>query len=237
MGNCTNCNSLLEPGDQFCGECGARVAKAKTAGQPPVRPEAGQSQTTLPSQKSPLSQLAVVIGIGVVALAIFYYFSSQGSDNRTSIQKTSVSTKQQTNTPTESEKPKIAELQPDSSAIVPETESRNDTPTVSPRSAIAAYVQKAIDANISNGISALAPHQIVVASCSKCAPFLIYCVNPIKNVEDLSGRKTRAGALEARKLVKRVGGNLQLLPFSEVQPALKLGVIECSISGGGVPPT
>lgn len=60
---------------------------------------------------------------------------------------------------------------------------------------------------------------------------VIYCRQPFKSIADLKGRKVRAAGASQQVFVKYLGGSPVSMAFSEVQPALANGVIDCAITG------
>jgi TRAP-type C4-dicarboxylate transport system substrate-binding protein len=60
---------------------------------------------------------------------------------------------------------------------------------------------------------------------------VIYCRKAFKSIADLKGRKVRAAGASQQVFVKYLGGSPVSLAFSEVQPALANGVIDCAITG------
>ena len=60
---------------------------------------------------------------------------------------------------------------------------------------------------------------------------VIYCRKPFKSIADLKGRKVRAAGASQQVFVKYLGGSPIGLAFSEVQPALANGVVDCAITG------
>jgi len=83
------------------------------------------------------------------------------------------------------------------------------------------------------GVTSIAPLRLALTSCATCQPYLIYCTQPLKSASELRGRKVRAASAEGRALVQRAGGSPQVLAFADVPAALRTGIIDCSISGGG----
>jgi len=84
------------------------------------------------------------------------------------------------------------------------------------------------------GLGKIGLKRSAYGSCTKCVPFIIHCIKPLKSITDLKGMKVRVNNA-SRDLVKKYGGRPVILPMSEVAPAIKTGIIHCSISGGGQP--
>jgi len=60
---------------------------------------------------------------------------------------------------------------------------------------------------------------------------VIYCRKPFRSIADLKGRKVRAAGASQQVFVKYLGGSPVNMSFSEVQPSLASGLIDCAITG------
>lgn len=60
---------------------------------------------------------------------------------------------------------------------------------------------------------------------------VIYCRKAFTSIADLKGRKVRAAGASQQVFVKYLGGSPVSMAFSEVQPALANGVVDCAITG------
>jgi len=98
--------------------------------------------------------------------------------------------------------------------------------------AVTAYMDK-YDAFLSSrGISGLAGNRLVVASCANCVPFIVNCREALSAPTDLRGRRTRVSG-QTVAFVRDHGGVPVMMPGGEVADALTVGVIECTVGGGG----
>ena len=97
------------------------------------------------------------------------------------------------------------------------------------------YIDRVVEAYVTSGVREIAPNFISASSCADCVPHMIYCRGEIDGVEGLNGKSVRASSNESRKLVQDMGGTVQLISFGDVRRAFELNMIDCSISGGGLP--
>ncbi len=67
---CTNCGSIVQPGDNFCGVCGARVtSEAQDAAPSEEIPTQVYPPPNVPARRT-TKALAVVLGIGALVIAV-----------------------------------------------------------------------------------------------------------------------------------------------------------------------
>lgn len=228
MSECIKCGAGLALEDRFCGECGIEIVPEFDQDVETIKPDVTEAVHQIRAKsrgKNTGYFLPILLGAGVLVALVGFYVMTSNQKGPSFTQARIVDPVPASNNDISTAKP----LASSGAGTQSQTQSNNS------KSTIAAFVKKTKDANKTMGISNVASHHIMVPSCAHCSPFLIYCVKPIQGAKGLSGRKTRASTLESRELIKRMGGNLQLLAFSEVRGALELGIIECSISGGGVP--
>ncbi len=84
------------------------------------------------------------------------------------------------------------------------------------------------------GLTEKAFSRSAYGSCAGCVPFIFFCRKPLKSITDLKGLHV-APNRNAKELVLKYGAKPVIIPMSEVVSALKTGLIECKISGGGKP--
>jgi TRAP-type C4-dicarboxylate transport system substrate-binding protein len=62
---------------------------------------------------------------------------------------------------------------------------------------------------------------------------VVFCREPFSGLADLAGRRVRTSSVGQSELVEAVGGTPVVIPFSEVVPAVRSGLVACAITGAG----
>lgn len=60
---------------------------------------------------------------------------------------------------------------------------------------------------------------------------VVFCGSAFTGLNDLAGRRVRTSSVSQSELMSAVGAVPVLLPFAEVSPALRDGVVDCAITG------
>jgi TRAP-type C4-dicarboxylate transport system substrate-binding protein len=60
---------------------------------------------------------------------------------------------------------------------------------------------------------------------------VVFCTRPFSGLSDLSGRRIRTSSVGQSEMVQALGATPIVIPFAEVVPAIKGGVVECAITG------
>ena len=62
---------------------------------------------------------------------------------------------------------------------------------------------------------------------------VVFCRDPFRGLSDLVGRRVRTSSVGQSELVETLGGTPVVIPFSEIVPAMRSGVVACAITGAG----
>ncbi len=62
---------------------------------------------------------------------------------------------------------------------------------------------------------------------------VVFCRDPFGGLSDLAGRRVRTSSVGQSELVEALGGTPVVIPFSEIVPAMRSGVVACAITGAG----
>ena len=62
---------------------------------------------------------------------------------------------------------------------------------------------------------------------------VVFCRDPFRGLSDLVGRRVRTSSVGQSELVEALGGTPVVIPFSEIVPAMRSGVVACAITGAG----
>jgi TRAP-type C4-dicarboxylate transport system substrate-binding protein len=60
---------------------------------------------------------------------------------------------------------------------------------------------------------------------------VVWCREAFSGLRDLSGRRVRTSSVGQSELVTALGGTPVVIPFAEVVPAVRSGVVDCAITG------
>lgn len=60
---------------------------------------------------------------------------------------------------------------------------------------------------------------------------VVSCIRPFAELSDLRGRRIRTSAPAQSEVVAALGGIPVVMPFAEVVPAVRAGVVECAVTG------
>ena len=60
---------------------------------------------------------------------------------------------------------------------------------------------------------------------------VMFCRRPFSGLGDLARRRVRTSSVGQSELVQAVGGVPVVMPFAEIVPAIRAGVVECAITG------
>ncbi|WP_237213767.1 TRAP transporter substrate-binding protein [Falsiroseomonas oryziterrae] len=60
---------------------------------------------------------------------------------------------------------------------------------------------------------------------------VLFCARPFAGLGDLAGRRVRTSSVGQSELVQALGGTAVVIPFAEILPSLRAGVVECAITG------
>jgi TRAP-type C4-dicarboxylate transport system substrate-binding protein len=60
---------------------------------------------------------------------------------------------------------------------------------------------------------------------------VMFCREAFRNLSDLAGRRVRTSSVGQSELVSALGGIPVVIPFSEIVPAMRRGVVQCAITG------
>jgi TRAP-type C4-dicarboxylate transport system substrate-binding protein len=63
------------------------------------------------------------------------------------------------------------------------------------------------------------------------SPQVVFCREPFTGLADLTGRRIRTSSVGQSELVTALGGTPVVIPFSEIVPAVRSGVVACAITG------
>lgn len=61
-------------------------------------------------------------------------------------------------------------------------------------------------------------------------PQIMVCRSPIKDLEDIRGRKVRVASPGLAQLVTAIGGIPAILPFEDTKEALKISLVDCAVT-------
>jgi len=60
---------------------------------------------------------------------------------------------------------------------------------------------------------------------------VLFCARPFSGLGDLAGRRVRTSSVGQAELIQALGGTPVVIPFAEIVPAVRAGVVECAITG------
>lgn len=60
---------------------------------------------------------------------------------------------------------------------------------------------------------------------------VLFCQQPFAGLTDLAGRRVRVSSVGQSELVEALGGSPVVIPFAEIVPAIRSGVVHCAITG------
>jgi TRAP-type C4-dicarboxylate transport system substrate-binding protein len=61
---------------------------------------------------------------------------------------------------------------------------------------------------------------------------VMFCRGPFAGLTDLNGRRVRSATVAQADLMTNLGATPVVIPFAEVVPAIRNGVVQCAITGG-----
>ncbi len=60
---------------------------------------------------------------------------------------------------------------------------------------------------------------------------VIFCRRPFTGLSDLAGRRIRTSSVAQSEVMEALGATPVVIPFAEIVPAIRAGVVECAITG------
>jgi hypothetical protein len=60
---------------------------------------------------------------------------------------------------------------------------------------------------------------------------VIFCRRPFAGLSDLAGRRIRTSSVAQSEVMEALGAAPVVIPFAEIVPAIRAGVVECAITG------
>lgn len=60
---------------------------------------------------------------------------------------------------------------------------------------------------------------------------VLYCSRPVAGLADLAGRRVRTASLNQSELMEALGAAPVIIPFAEMVPAVRAGVVDCAVTG------
>jgi len=58
-----------------------------------------------------------------------------------------------------------------------------------------------------------------------------WCTRPFNSLSDLAGRRVRTSSVGQAEMFEALGATSVVIPFAEIVPAMKAGVVECAVTG------
>ncbi|WP_380067254.1 TRAP transporter substrate-binding protein [Dankookia sp. GCM10030260] len=72
---------------------------------------------------------------------------------------------------------------------------------------------------------------LVLLAAYTYPPQVVFCRKPFSGLFDLATRRIRTSSVGQSELVTALGGIPVVIPFAEIVPAMRIGVVDCAITG------